>query len=106
MRKQIVHIEIHQSSKIVALLQALVMFIFFAIPLFVLNLTKGDFGQAFLSLFIIPLFYFAITYVILAVMFYLYNRIAKRFGGIEMDVVDLVKVKDEIVQPVRDDLII
>lgn len=84
MKKQITHISLHQTAKVLAIM----IFIFsavFLIPMGIISLFTPD-RQAAAVLFILPFIYFAVSYVTWYIWGWLYNLVASHFGGIEYDV--------------------
>lgn len=86
MRKQISRISVHQSSKVYALLVFLLLALIF-IPVGLIALYQGDRQTAFVS-FGLPFAYLIISYIMVAVLSFLYNIIAKYFGGVEFELTD------------------
>ncbi|CRX39177.1 hypothetical protein [Estrella lausannensis] len=85
--KEIKHFAIGQSAKTLALIATLASAIFVIPMLLYLMLLEGDAVQfKFLSVLVIPVFYGILTYLLWAVMFFLYNWVAKRFGGIKFQI--------------------
>lgn len=86
MKKQLSHISLHQTGKVLALLNFLLTAIIL-IPLGVYALIIGDTAQA-TAAFIGPFFYAIFTYIFWLIFGFLYNLVAKHTGGIEVTVVD------------------
>ena len=86
MKKQITHISIHQSSKVIAFL----LFFFTAlilIPVAVIAyLFTGELSS--FALLLAPFVYLIVAYIAYAIMFWGYNIVASTFGGIEFDLQD------------------
>lgn len=87
MKKQLTHISIHQSSKVIAALYFVI-----TVPLAVIALIAalfgGGFGMAIAALFA-PFLYALVGYVIFVILAWVYNFVAARIGGIEVTVTDL-----------------
>lgn len=87
MRKQVVKMSVHQSSKVLALLY-FVLSAIFVVPIgFLLYTLTGELDI--LTLFIIPFAYLAFFYVVSVLVFWTYNLIGRSFGGIEFELEDL-----------------
>ena len=84
MRQQIVRLSVHQTSKVLAVLYALMGLVL--VPFFLLasfmGPEAGGFGLGFALL--LPVIYGALGYVFVALGCWLYNVGASRVGGIEL----------------------
>jgi uncharacterized membrane protein YGL010W len=104
MTTQLKSISGHQTSKVTALLLAavsLIMWPFMLLSTIPLLLTKGLSGAALMPVAMMvffPLLYFAMGYLMTRLMCWVYNLIAKKFGGIEFDIVDLTGKKSPPVE--------
>lgn len=85
--KEIKHIAIGQSAKVLAIIATLLSAIFVIPMTFYLMFLegKGFQPQAF-TLLLIPIFYGLGTYIVWAIIMWLYNWVAKRFGGIKLQI--------------------
>jgi len=82
MKKQIKHVAVHQSSKVLGILYFILSAII-VVPLTIYELISiGD--PAVLISLITPFFWGAAGYVSSAVTFWVYNLVASSFGGIEV----------------------
>lgn len=88
MRKQIAHISVHQTSKVIAAMYAAMVTIMMIIPLVLYTMSRGDFLSGLILLFIMPFFYWLIFYIAHVIGCWFYNIVAKRMGGIEFDLVN------------------
>ncbi|EIC30642.1 hypothetical protein [Methylomicrobium album] len=96
MKKQITHISLHRTGKIVAFVSAAVSILFFIALLLVGVISHpeilGRFNAIWLRLLIatlmIPLISGLFGYLFTVIGCFLYNRIAKRTGGIEFTVTE------------------
>ncbi|MCB1118575.1 MAG: hypothetical protein KDK65_01300 [Chlamydiia bacterium] len=82
MKQQIQHISTHQSSKVISLIFLLLSAII-AVPFGIGSLVIGEYAAGF-AFFLMPFIYFAFNYIINIVVFFLYNFVAKHFGGFEL----------------------
>lgn len=88
MKKQIVHISVHQSSKVIASILTLLVLLM-AIPMAIYSFLEGDMREALLFLIFTPIFYGIIFYISHALGFLIYNFIVKHLGGVEFDVKEM-----------------
>ena len=86
MKKQISHISLHQTAKVIATM----LFIISAIVLIPMGIytlfTPDRTGAVFFLLF--PFIYFILSYITWFLWGWLYNIVASHFGGIEFDLTD------------------
>lgn len=87
MKKQLTHISVLQSSKVVAALYFVITLPFAVILLFV-GIFGGGFGMAIGALFA-PFLYAIVGFIVFAILSWVYNLVAARIGGIEVTVTDL-----------------
>jgi hypothetical protein len=85
MKVQIEKFSVHQNAKVFAVLMALSSLVM-VIP-FMLIVSMGTPEGAFplFMLFVFPLMYLVLGYVMIAIGCWLYNWIAKRMGGLEFE---------------------
>jgi hypothetical protein len=85
MKVQIEKFSVHQNAKVFAVLMALSSLVM-VIP-FMLIVSMGAPEGAFplFMLFVFPLMYLVLGYVMIAIGCWLYNWIAKRMGGLEFE---------------------
>lgn len=86
MVKQITKLSIHQSSKIIAIINFLIGFIF-VVPLSLILAYKNS-SASFFGYLILPFINLFMTYIVCAIIFWLYNIVASSFGGIEFHIED------------------
>jgi amino acid transporter len=86
MKKQIAHFSLHQTAKILCLVPFVITAVF-AIPMGIFTFFSGDKESAF-QLFLMPFLIAAFSYVGYVLWGWLYNLLAKRFGGIEFELTD------------------
>jgi hypothetical protein len=94
MRKQVKHISVHQSSKVIALLYFLIALII-CIPVSAVIFIYGDKTQA-VGFLIAPFAYLVVSYILFSFVSWIYNRIANVFGGIEFTIETIDENKVEI----------
>jgi hypothetical protein len=85
--QEIRSISVVQTAKVggaIYLIVAAVIGICFAL----VTLVRGHPGRAFLALVGIPIFYAVVAFVFTAVFCLLYNEIARRIGGIEIELAE------------------
>lgn len=85
MKKQVNSFAVHQSSKVIALVYTLIFAIIIVLNLLFTVATIG-FEPALLGFLIVPFISGAIIYVTTAIGLFLYNIVARSFGGIDVDV--------------------
>ncbi len=80
---QIKSINVIQSSIVLSL-----VFFGMSIPIFLftglMGLLSGQFGMFLMSLFM-PILYLVLGFVVNVIFCFIYNRVAERFGGIEIE---------------------
>lgn len=96
MKKQLKHISVHQSSKLIAVMAFFLLAIIFwgiALVRLVSGVSLVDLpeeqiqsGSVFIALFIAPFIYGLVTYVMYLIGFAFYNFTANLVGGIEVEV--------------------
>ena len=88
MKKQIKSISVWQTSKVVTILYVLIGLIYTAIGILMLIFSEEKAGGAGIFLFMpVILALFGLIFVSLGC--WLYNQVAKRFGGVEFDLEDV-----------------
>jgi hypothetical protein len=86
MRRQIVNVSVHQTSKVISILYFIIT-IFFIIPFSVFfYLTSED--PSYFGFLVMPFIYLILSYLITAIFCWLYNVVARGFGGIEFELYD------------------
>lgn len=86
MRKQIVHLSVHQTSKVIGILYFLMIFVFIVPASVILYLQSSD--PTYFLLFFYPFLFAILTYISTAITAWFYNLVARSFGGIEFDLED------------------
>ncbi|WP_150105050.1 hypothetical protein [Pseudogulbenkiania ferrooxidans] len=89
MIKQITHISTHQSAKVVSALYVLFTLPFVLVGIVGLIFSPAGSNFPFWFFFIAPLFYGGMGYVISRSIFWIYNHVAKRIGGIEFSTTEI-----------------
>ncbi len=84
MKKQITHISIHQTSKIIAAAHAILTVLFFVLPAALGFLFQGHIISALSMLVLSPFIIWLLFYVGYVVVFWLYNLLIPYTGGIEL----------------------
>lgn len=84
MRQQIVRLSVHQTSKVLAALYALMGLVLVPLFLLVSFASPEGAGVGLGFALLLPLIYGALGYVFVALGCWLYNVVASRVGGIEM----------------------
>lgn len=87
MKKQLSHISVHQTSKVVAVLYFF-MFAVVAIPVGIFFLATGDVQDGLLA-FGVPFLYGILTYIMFAILAFIYNIVASSVGGVEFSSTDV-----------------
>ncbi|WP_068466800.1 hypothetical protein [Candidatus Protochlamydia phocaeensis] len=95
MKKQIVHLSVHQTSKVLAVMYAAVFTVFFVIPWAVSHLFQGELLAGLIVLVLMPFIYWIVLYIGYVVGCWVYNLIAARVGGIEFELQDITEQKEE-----------
>lgn len=86
MKKQITNFSVHQSSKVCSCIYFLLAAIF-SVPMAIFAAINHLYYEAGTWL-AVPFIYLVLSYVMMAIFFFIYNRIAGFVGGIEVTVVD------------------
>lgn len=86
MKKQIAHVSLHQTAKVLSILLFIVLAVV-SIPFGIYLLLFEDRTTA-APFFFIPFLYALFNYLFWFVYGWLYNLVAKHFGGIEFDLKD------------------
>jgi hypothetical protein len=86
MKKQLSHFGVHQTAKVFAFVYFILSLIFL-IPLGILTLFTKE-HEAAIMFFLLPFAYLIFGYLAWLLMGFIYNIVAKYFGGIEFDLVD------------------
>lgn len=87
MKKRLSQFSIHQTSKVAALLY-FVLTALFLFPYAIYILFVLDWENAFFA-FLAPFFYGIISYIVTAIITFIYNQIAAITGGIEFTIDDV-----------------
>lgn len=83
MLKQIVRISVHQTSRIIALIHFILSVIVIIPVALWIYFVSGD--PVFFGFLIFPFFNLLVSYIITAFFCWVYNIVAKSFGGIEFE---------------------
>lgn len=89
MRKQIVHISVHQTSKVIAAMHAAMISVLFVLPTVVGHFFHGKIVSALLILIFVPFFIWLVMYIGYVIACWFYNLVIPWTGGIEVDVKDI-----------------
>jgi hypothetical protein len=104
MRKQIVHISVHQTSKVIAAMHAAMISVLFILPTVLGHLFHGKIVPALLILLLVPFFIWLFMYIGYVIACWFYNLVAPWTGGIEIEVKDIglqpepIVTKSEIIE--------
>lgn len=96
MRKQIVHISIHQTSKVIAAMHAAMITVLFILPTVLGHLFHKQWISALVILIVFPFFVWLFMYIGYAIACWFYNLVIPWMGGIEIEVAD-VGVQNELI---------
>ncbi len=88
MKKQIVHISIHQTSKVIAAMHAAMMTVLFILPSVLGYWYQGHVILGMILLILLPLFMWILMYIGYVVACWFYNLVVPWTGGIEVEVLD------------------
>jgi hypothetical protein len=94
MKKQIKKISIHQTSKVVAIIYLIISAIIY-IPMGIIILAQAPHELSWIGFIFAPIFLCIFAYIINAIIFWIYNFIAKRTGGIEFSVQDVMNADSD-----------
>ncbi len=87
MKKQITNISILQSSKVLAIVGALVSAVY-AVPIGLITLFTHE-KEVGVFLLLQPLFHLILGFIAAAISFFIYNKVTAYIGGIELNTEDL-----------------
>jgi len=93
MRRQITHISIHQTSKVIAAMHAVMITILFILPNALALFYNYHLFTGLLVLVLTPFFIWALMYIGYIVACWFYNLVVPWTGGIEFDTDDLTAVQ-------------
>jgi len=96
MRKQIVHISIHQTSKVIAAMHAAMVTVLFILPTVLGRLFHGKIISSIVILIIFPFFIWLLMYIGYVIACWFYNLVVPWMGGIEIEVKD-IGLKSEVI---------
>lgn len=89
MKKQIVHISIHQTSKVIAAMHAAMITVLFILPSVLGYLYHGHVILSLFMLILLPLLIWVLMYIGYVIACWFYNLVIPWTGGIEVEVKDL-----------------
>lgn len=89
MRKQIVRISIHQTSKVIAAMHAAMFTVLFILPLALGQMFHHHVGTGLAIFVFVPLLSWLFMYIGYVVACWFYNLVVPWTGGIEIDVAEL-----------------
>lgn len=95
MKKEITAISIHQTSKVVASVFALLVAVFVSLPFAIFSFMQGDIALGLTTLILLPFIYWIIFYIVHAICFAFYNFVAKHLGGMQFEVKEEKSLREE-----------
>ena len=88
MRRQITHVSVGQTSKVIASLYFVVAVVIAVIAFIAVSVTgANNFSPMLILLF--PIIYGIVIWLVFALMLSVYNMVAARIGGVEFESVDV-----------------
>ena len=92
MKKEITSVDSKQSAKIIAIVSALFSLIFTLVGLIMIIVGIVQESEYLKSVgmiyFLMPLWYIILVYIFSRLMYWIYNKVAARFGGIVLELKD------------------
>jgi fatty acid desaturase len=88
MKKQIVHISVHQTSKVVAAMRAAMTAALFVFPLSLGYWFQGHVVFGVILLLFIPVIFWLLLYIGYVIACWFYNLVIPWTGGIEVEVIE------------------
>jgi hypothetical protein len=85
-KKQVVHISVHQTSKVIAAMHAVLITVLFILPSVIGYWYNGQVVLGFVMLILLPLFMWVLLYIGYVVACWFYNLVVPWTGGIEVEV--------------------
>lgn len=98
MKKQIIHLSVHQTSKVIAAMHAAMITVLFYLPMALGAWLQGRVISGLFLLIVFPLVTWLLLYIGFAIACWFYNLFVSWFGGIELELADVV-TKEEKVPP-------
>lgn len=89
MRKQIIHISVHQTSKVIAAMHAAMLSVLFILPTVIGHLFHGKIVSGLLILIFVPLLIWLFMYIGYVIACWFYNLVVPLTGGIEIELKDI-----------------
>jgi len=89
MKKQIIHLSVHQTSKVIAAMHAAMIAVLFILPTALGYWFQGHVVWGVLILIFLPLFIWLMMYIGYVIACWFYNLVIPWTGGIELDVIDM-----------------
>lgn len=88
MRRQITHVSVGQTSKVIASLYFVVAIVIAVIAFIAVSMT-GTNAFSPLLILLFPIIYGIVIWLVFALMLSVYNMVAARIGGVEFESVDV-----------------
>jgi len=88
MRKQIVHISVHQTSKVIAAMHAAMGAVLFVLPLSLGYWLQGQVLFGVILLFFLPVLFWILMYIGYVIACWFYNLVIPWTGGIEFEAIN------------------
>lgn len=105
MRKQIVHISVHQTSKVIAAMHAAMVTVLFILPTALGHWFHGQIVSGILILLLVPLFIWLFMYIGYVIACWFYNLVIPWTGGIEIEFADIaVQAKSVVKTPLEESI--
>lgn len=109
MKKQIIHISVHQTSKVIAAMHAAMITVLFILPSVLGYWYHGHVILGIVMLILLPLFMWILMYIGYVIACWFYNLVTPWTGGIEVEVADMgVPPQREVrpAPPLQEDVVI
>lgn len=89
MKKQITHISVHQTSKVISAMHTAMLSVLFVLPTVLGHLFNGMILAGILILIFAPFLLWLLMYIGYVIACWFYNAVIPWTGGIEIDVKDV-----------------
>lgn len=102
MKKQIIHLSVHQTSKVIAAMHTAMIAILFIFPMALGYWFQGQTMLGLLIFVLLPLITWLMMYIGYVIACWFYNLVVPWTGGIELEVMDVIEPQQPVVNVSND----